>query len=290
MGSQAPPDAELFVSREMKILPLAVCFFGFALGIFAQTDDLQRQLTAQQEQQANSELTRLQSSDVETRRDAVSNLRLMENAAAARVAATALSDKSEIVRAVACEAVSYTTDEEAARFLIPLLLPTEKSEYVRREAAFALGEALSKSAVPALIQVLQTDKKPSVRAAAAVSLGKIADERAIESLSQTLLLPDNKKNRRLVDEFVRRSAARALGEIRKKEAVPTLIAVLRDSSNADDVRREAAFALGLIADQSAINVLQENTNAQDYLLAEIARNALQRIRDSVVGNQQLNAK
>ena len=269
----------------MKILLLGTVIWGLVLSGLAQTHSLPRQLTVEQEQRANNQAARLHAPDAETRRDAVNRLRLMENAAAARVAATALGDQSEIVRAVACEAVAYTTDEEAARFLTPLLQPTEKSEYVRREAAFALGEAVSKSAVPALMQVLQTDKKPSVRAATAISLGKIADERAIDALSQTLLLPDNKKNRRLVDEFVRRSAVRSLGEIRRKEAVPTLIAVLRDGSNADDVRREAAFALGLIADQSAVAVLQENINAQDYLLAEIAKNALQRIKDSTVERQ-----
>ena len=273
----------------MKILLSATIFFGFALVNFAQTHNLRSQITAEQEQQANKELERLHSTDAKTRRDAVDKLRLMENAAAARVAASALSDKSEIVRAVACEAVAYTTDEEAAGFLTPLLQPKEKSEYVRREAAFALGEAFSKTAVPALIQVLQTDKKPSVRAAAAVSLGKIADERAIESLSQTLLLPNTKKNRRVVDEFVRRSAARALGEIRNKRAVPTLIKVLRDSTNADDVRREAAFALGVIADQSAAEVLLENINAKDYLLAEIAKNALQKIQESVISSHQQRA-
>jgi HEAT repeat protein len=275
------------MSGKMKILLLATIFFGFSLSRgLAQTHDLKSQITVQQEQQADKELTRLRSADFETRRDAINNLRLMENAVAARVAAVALNDKSEIVRAVASEAVAYAPDGEAAGFLTPLLLPKEKSEYVRREAAFALGEALSKTAVPALIKVLQTDKKLSVRAAAAVSLGKIADELAIESLSQTLLLPDNKKNRRAVDEFVRRSAARALGEIRNRRAVPTLIAVLRDTSNADDVRREAAFALGVIADQSAADILRENLNAKDYLLAEIAQNALQRIQDSEANTHQ----
>ncbi|MEP6925734.1 MAG: HEAT repeat domain-containing protein [Pyrinomonadaceae bacterium] len=271
----------------MKILLLTVISLSLFVSTNGQIQDVLGQIAV--EQLANKELERLKSADVETRRDAAHQLRLQENAVAARAASVALSDKSEIVRAVACEAIAYAADEDAARFLTPLLSSQEKSEYVRREAAFALGEAHSKTSVPALIQTLQTDKKPSVRAAAAVSLGKISDDRAIESLSQTLLLPNTKKNRRVVDEFVRRSAARALGEIRNRQAVPTLIAVLRDMTNADDVRREAAFALGIIADQSAAEILRENINAKDYLLAEIAKNALQRIQESGIESQKQNA-
>lgn len=228
-------------------------------------------------QAAARESERLSSGNAETRRDAAQKLRLQENAVAARAASAALSDKSVIVRATASQAAAFASDEDAALFLATLLAPKEKSEFVRREAAFALGAARSRTAVPALVKSLQTDKKPSVRAAAAIALGKIADERAIEPLANILRLSKTKKNRRTVDEFVRRSAAKALGEIRNKQAVPILIEVLRDSSNADDVRREAAFALGTIADSSAVQILQENINAEDYLLAEIAEDALQRI-------------
>lgn len=224
---------------------------------------------------------RLRASDAETRRDAAHRLRILENAAAARVAASALKDKSEIVRATAAEAAAFLPDAEAAAVLTPLLTK-DKSEFARREAAFALGEARSKSAVPALIQALQTDKKPGVRAAAAIALGKIGDARASNALSQILLLPDTKKNRKTVDEFTRRSAARSLGQIRDKSAVPSLIIALRDAKNAADTRREAARSLGAIADRSAVDVLRENANADDYLLAEIARSALQQIEFSNV--------
>lgn len=257
----------------MKFFLLTVLVLGLFMSGSAQT--LEPQVQAAVDQQAE----RLKSSDAETRLDAVSKLRLLQNAVAARVAASALTDSAEIVRATAAEAAAFLADEDAALVLTPLLdQKKEKSEFVRREAAFALGEAHSKTAVPALIQALQTDKQPSVRGAAAIALGKIADERAIEPLSQTLLLPDTKKNRKVVDEFVRRSAAQSLGKIRHKNAVPALITALSDTNNTDDIRREAAFALGLIADKSATQVLQENLNAKDYLLAEIAKNALQRIQ------------
>lgn len=256
----------------MKIFGLALIWLSLTAVCPAQA--VNPAINAVVERQAE----RLLSSEVEKRLDAIHKLRLMENAVAARAATAALDDRSAIVRAAACEAAAFLADEDAARFLAPLLnQKKEKNEFVRREAAFALGEAHSKTAVPTLIDALQTDKKPSVRAAAAIALGKIAETRAVEPLSQILLLPKNKKNNRIVDEFVRRSAAQSLGQIRHKDAIPALITALRDADNADDIRREVAFALGLIADKSAAQILQENLNAEDYLLAEIAANALQRI-------------
>lgn len=278
MGNYAPRRklVQCFAGRSVRISYLAVliCLCLTVAG-FAQT--VEPAIIIAVEQQAE----RLKSSEVETRLDAIHKLRLMENAVAARAAAAALNDRAASVRAVACEAVAYLADEEAALFLTPLLnQKKEKNEFVRREAVFALGEAHSRTAVPALINLLQTDKKPSVRAAAAIALGKIADGQAINALANILLLPRTKKNNRTVDEFVRRTAAKALGEIRHVNAVPTLITALRDTTNADDVRREAAFALGIISDQSAAQVLQENLNSEDYLLAEIAANGLQRINST----------
>ena len=274
------------------IFVLAILIFGLfdegAAQIFSPPDFAAIELQAE----------RLKSSDAETRRDAAHQLRLMENAVAARVAMSALNDGAEIVRATAAEAAAFLPDEEAAQFLAPLLFAEktkkkskpkfrEESEFVRREAASALGEARSKTAVPALIETLQNDTEFSVRSAAAVALGKIGDERAVDALSQVLLAPKLKKSKKkelfTLEEFLRRSAARSLGQIRHKRAVPALIQALRDVSNVDDVRREAAFALGLIADKSATEVLQENLNAKDYLLAEISKTALQRIRNQESG-------
>lgn len=225
---------------------------------------------------------RLKSSDKEVRRDAIHQLQILKNAVAARAAIAALKDESEIVRASAAKTFAILPDEEAAAAL-NTVLAKDKSEFVRREAAFALGKAHSKTAVPNLIKALQQDKFLSVRAAAAIALGQIGDARAVAPLSQVLLAPLSKKKKRLTeDEFVRRSAARALGQLRFKGGVPALIAVLQNTANPDDMRREAAFALGIIADKTAVTVLTENLKARDYLLAETAKNALQRIEHSEV--------
>ena len=230
----------------------------------------------------NAQIERLKSSAVETRREAVHQLLILENAVASRAAVSALRDKSEIIRATAAKACAILPGDEAAFHLTPILV-RDKSEFVRREAVFALGQAWSQAAVLSLIQVLQKDKKLSVRAAAAIALGKIADARSVAPLSTVLLAKRPKKKKTLTElEFVKRSAARALGETRLKSAVPALIASLQNAANADDIRREAAFALGLIADKAAIPALTENLQAADYILAETAKNALQRIENSVV--------
>ncbi|HEX9929287.1 MAG TPA: HEAT repeat domain-containing protein [Pyrinomonadaceae bacterium] len=261
----------------MKFIFISLlCFFGFVLPQFAQTteQEIERRIIAVQVQ-------KLKSADVETRRDTVYQLGLLRNAVASQAAANALRDSAEIVRAEAARAVVYLASTDAVQSLLPLL--SDKSEFVRREAAFALGRIYDKTAVNSLIRVLQTDKTASVRAAAAIALGQISDERAIEPLSQVLLAPMTKKNR-VIDEFVRRSAARSLGQIRNRKAAPTLISALRDKTNTDDVRREAARSLGVIADSSAIQVLQENLNAEDYYLAQIAADALEIIRNSNLTN------
>lgn len=255
----------------MKLILFPALVLGLVLTQSAQT------IHSEIERRIEIQVQKLQSADVETRRDVIYQLGLLQNAAASQAAAVGLRDSAEIVRATAAKAVIFQASEDAARLLLPLL--NDKSELVRRESAFALGRTFAKSATEYLIRSLQTDKLSSVRAAAAIALGQIADERAIVPLTQVLLAPKIKQNQ-VLDDFVRRSAARSLGQIRHQKAVPALISALRDQTNADDVRREAARALGLIADKSAVPVLQENLNAEDYYLAQISADALRVIENS----------
>ncbi len=57
---------------------------------------------------------------------------------------------------------------------------------LRRNAAVALGNALDRSAVPALIRALREDPSPLVRGHAAWALGRIGSPPAISALSQAL--------------------------------------------------------------------------------------------------------
>jgi HEAT repeat protein len=167
---------------------------------------------------------------------------------------------------------------EAATLLLPLL--QDKSEFVRREAAYALGKTRSRSAVAPLVNILTRDKEMSVRGAAAIALGEIGDEAAAQPLAQVLAAqPEKKKTAKgEADDFVKRAAARSLGRIKSRSSVEVLIATLTNDANDSDVRREAATALGLIGDTSAVPALQAAVGSSDPYLSEAARAALRRFR------------
>jgi HEAT repeat protein len=221
---------------------------------------------------------RLGSLEVEERRDALMRLANLKRAEASRVAAGALNDSSPTVRAAAADAIIWLPNQEAATLLLPLL--KDKSEFVRREVAFALGATRHHSAVSTLVDVMNRDKQPSVRAAAAIALGEIGDDSAVSGLSQVISGEGSKKKKakNAEDEFVVRSAVRSLGQIGSRAAVPTLIAALQNESNSIDTRREAATALGLIGDASALPALNAafQANADPYL-SEAARSAIRKI-------------
>jgi len=224
---------------------------------------------------------RLGSTETEERRDAVTRLGSMHHPAASRAALPALHDSVAIVRATAATAIASLTSGERAAALIPML--TDKDEFVRREVAFALGHAHDLSAVQPLIERLTSDKQDSVRGAAAVALGELRDATATLSLAEILspgsgiATRSSKKQKKGKDLFLLRAAARSLGQIGSRVGLPALVAALQDEKMADDVRREAAFALGLIGDVAAVPALRSVEAARDPYLAEAARQAIYRI-------------
>ena len=193
---------------------------------------------------------------------------------ASRVAAAGLSDQEVQVRVAAAHAVVFLPPAEAAGLLLPLL--QDRAEFIRREAAYALGETRSRSAVTPLSELLSGDKEAAVRGAAAVALGQIGDETAVNALSQ-VLSGMKKKKAAPADEFLMRSAAHSLGQIHSRAGLPALIAALSDDQEPLDVRREAAAALGLIGDPSAAPALRAALESSDPYLAEASRVALRKL-------------
>jgi len=250
----------------------------------------------------------VRSGNVEQKRDALFQIRNFQTEEASRIAVPALIDNSEIVRATAAFSVIYLPKDEALSVLLPLL--SDKKDFVRREAAYALGKVGNANAVNALLKILQKEKVLEVRAASAVALGEIGDATAVGELVKILQRKLSAK-----EEFVRRSAARSIGQIAQiiqtnkrkvltpenflpdkynlietpqhpnfvetfpifRDATNVLIRTLQNPKEFDDVKREAAFALGAMGDESAINVLRANLNTKDYYLTKICAEALKKI-------------
>ena len=224
---------------------------------------------------------RLNSVEEEERRDAVMRLGAMHLPAASRVCLSALADAAPMIRAVAAKAILSLGPEESSRALIPLL--NDKDEFVRRETAYALGLTHSRIATSALSDRLVNDKKDGVRGAAAIALGEIADEGAVVTLVAVLApqsSPQSKGNRKQKEErnpFVLRAVAVALGQIRSRAGVPALVAALTNEKLPDDVRREAAHALGEIGDPAALPALRTVSSAADPYLSRVAFESLRKI-------------
>lgn len=238
----------------------------------------------------------------EDKRTVLQQIKLIATPEAAQIAIAALKDKDLMVRATAAACIPALPANEAFGHLNPLL--TDKQEFVRREAAFALGAVETVESVQALLNLLRRDKIYEVRTAAVVSLGSLGDLSAVSALVDVL-----KKRPKEDEEFLRRSAARSIGQIAQIErtgngyvvtpknflsenfkdkqidvpmsaniATPVLSAVLQNRNEENDTRREAAFALGAIGDQNAISVLRSQQNSEDPYLAEIVKEALLKIR------------
>ncbi len=247
--------------------------------------------------------TKIAIGSVEEKRSALLAIRNLHSEEASRLAVPALTDPKELVRSTAPLAIVFLPKSEAARLITPLL--SDKAEFVRSEAAFALGEVGDSSAVQPLIQRLQKDTG-SVRSAAAAALGKIGDVSAVDALNAVIKQKPSESV-----ENLRRSAARSIGQTAKairtgnrrvdtpqnflptkykdnysaiasvtrshpifRNSVTILTSVLSNTKEADDVRREAAFALGAIGDPSSKTELSNHLNSTDNYLAEICKESL----------------
>ncbi|MEO6333908.1 MAG: HEAT repeat domain-containing protein [Pyrinomonadaceae bacterium] len=253
--------------------------------------------------------------NAEQKRDALLSIRNFRSERASRLAVPALRDKDPMVRATAAASVVFLPKSEALSSLLPLL--NDKIEFVRRETAYALGDVQDPAATAPLVGLMLNDKIFEVKTAAAISLGKIGDVAAVDSLLAIL-----KTRPREDDEFLRRCAARSIGQIAQisvtgdstvltpqnflpekfKElgssadtgptpqilaaAVGVLTTVLQNKNESDDTRREAAFSLGAIGDVRSVGVLQPYLSGADPYLAEICKEALLKIerRHKITGS------
>ncbi|MDB9414575.1 HEAT repeat domain-containing protein [Microcystis aeruginosa] len=163
----------------------------------------------------------------------------------------ALEDSDEYVRGNAAFALGKIGSETAIPGLLKAL--EDSDEYVRGNAAFALGNIGSETAIPGLLKALE-DSDEYVRRNAAVALGKIGSETAIAGLLKAL---------EHSDVYVRRNAAEALGKIGSETAIAGLLKALEHSDVY--VRRNAAEALGNIGTETAMTELIKCLKNPDFV-------------------------
>lgn len=273
-----PRKKKTIVSPAKLVAGVTIVSFLTVAASFTKAQDT-RNLTPVQAA-IEREHQRLSSSDEEERRDALMRLAAMHRTAASRVALPLLNDPSPIVRVTATKAILSLDPEESAAALLPLL--NDKDEFVRREVAYALGLTRSRTATTSLTDHLLNDKEAGVRGAAAVGLGRIGDENAIIALASVLApqlsAPAKSKRKAETNDFVLRAAAVALGQIKNRAGTPALIAALNNEKFPQDVRREAARALGLIGDPAAIPALQSASLSEDPFLSQLAFDSLKKLR------------
>lgn len=264
----------------LSLLVVAMGLFTFPpVTIYAHSVLIQGNSPTPAEVEIGKQRQRLSASDPEERRDALMKLGSMRRPAASREALVGLSDVSPMVRAVAAKAILSLGPDESVTALFPLL--NDKDEFVRREAVYALGLTRSRRATESVGRLLLTDKQDGVRAAAAVALGEIADDSAVVTLAN-VLAPElsgasGKKAKAEKNVFVLRASAKSLGQIRSRAGVPALVAVLSNEKMVDDVRREAALALGMIGDPAALPALRVAINSSDPYLSQTAYQSLRKI-------------
>lgn len=185
-------------------------------------------------------------------------------------------DASPIVRALVARAFENCCGEQ----MVPSLLVSLVGEHeiaVRKAIIYTLARYRSPQIVSSLAPLLR-DKNQEIRAATVFALAEIAQVASIMAFIEIL-----QKWQKEEEAFARSQAARGLGKIGDRVAIDILVrALLRDKSQ--EVRREAARALGLIATQRDTNVveaLREVTLQADPYLAVIA--------SGVLGNFNLHA-
>ncbi|UCG48962.1 MAG: HEAT repeat domain-containing protein [Phycisphaerales bacterium] len=239
----------------MKLLVTAVLLSANLLAIASGNE---RELR-HQGKTLNEWIERLHHKDVEVRRSAARTLEQKGPEAKDAIPALieVLEDKDEYVRAAAARALGNTGPE--AESAIPALMQAIKDQImiVRMGAAMGLGGIgpRARNAIPALAEALQSQHEDhNVKREAAEALGKIGPE-AVPALAKAL-----QHNQ----YFVRRVAARALGETGVAGAVPALIKALQDEDRS--VRWITAQALGRIGSEAkeAIPALTEALQDEFY--------------------------
>lgn len=125
----------------------------------------------------------------------------------------------------------------------------------RREIAAEIGERRDKSAVDALIEIVETERYDAVLSIAIEGLGKIGDPRAIEPLQRVYA-------DRSLDEFVRRDAGTALAALGAKPREDARLGGVAVTGGGDDVLLQGP-QLGTMGEASVASEDEEDPTRSD---------------------------
>lgn len=154
--------------------------------------------------------------------------------------------------------------EPAVEPLIPFL--KNEQDYIRWNAATALGNTKSEKAVEPLIEALH-DEHQTVRNHAASSLGKIGDKRAVSPLIEAFW--DMERNNV-------GAAAEALGNIGDQQAVSVLIRGFDEMENCPYI--QVGWALGKLGSDRAVDVFIAGLNDEKWWVQGASATALGKIK------------
>lgn len=298
MGNHAPKKRRGNDLIDMRLTVLLVVYFVanfiFAPGIAAQNT-------------RDTLVSSILRGSSEEKRDALFAIRNQRSESASLIAVPALTDADVMVRSTAAAAVVFLPAADAASQLSRLL--RDKNEFVRREAAYALGIVGYGPSARALLEALSREKFVEARSAMIGALGDIGGVSALPRLTEIL-----RQKPREDQEFLRSRASRAIGQIAQftrtgsrepvtpqnllpekyKVIAPAVekphdallaanalvLKVFRDSREDAETRRQAAFALGAIGDPASIPALTIGLKSPDIYLAEICLEAIAKIESN----------
>jgi len=179
-----------------------------------------------------------------------------------------LNDGNREVRGNATEALGHLRDRRSVPALIEKL--ADENARVRFSAALSLGRIGDARALPALRKALLEDPDVMVRTYAAASIGIIGDLTKDKSGAPALIKALRDKEIEVV-----RTAASSLGRLKDEGAVLPLTALLSHENSF--VRSDAAWALGVIGDASALPSLRARLNDGDEMVEASVRLAIEKI-------------
>jgi HEAT repeat protein len=188
-------------------------------------------------------------------------------------------DSSPVVRALAARALEICArnlgagqgDEASATLLSSL--GKERELPVLKAIIYALARRPQPQVTSALTPFLK-NKRSELRAAAAYALAEIGDPGSAQALAELL-----RRGSKDEDAFARSQAARGLGRVGGHDSIDLLTNAL-SNDRSQEVRREAALALGRIAtlqDAKAMEALRNATLSNDPYLVSAAENAIANI-------------